>query len=90
MKPVIQKYLLPVSLGIVLLVMTTFALLSASGCYKLNPTNTTSTTRNCGTQMGCCPATGCGRNWLGNATQLCYATANACTQAGNNYCRQCY
>ncbi|MBY0476630.1 MAG: hypothetical protein K2Q24_03225 [Chitinophagaceae bacterium] len=44
----------------------------------------------CGTVMGCCPATGCGRNWLGNNTNRCYPTSNECLAAGNNRCTQCY
>lgn len=60
---------------------------NSSGCIKETDQNNNS---GCGTQMGCCPATGCGRNWLGNVTQLCYATSSACLQAGNNRCTQCY
>lgn len=88
MKKSIIKYAFPVIVGMVLLIITATAFISTTitGCIKED----TPSSGGCGTQMGCCPATGCGRNWLGNVTQLCYATANACTSAGNNRCTQCY
>ncbi len=89
MKASAIKYALPTVLGLILLVITSAAFISTtfSGCVleEIPPPGS-----GCGTQMGCCPATGCGRNWHGNVTQLCYATANACTSAGNSRCVQCY
>ena len=46
----------------------------------------------CGTQMGCCPATGCSppSSWYGSSQGLCYSTSSACGSGGNSNCRQCY
>lgn len=90
MKPLLLKYGLPISLGLVLLFITTLGLVSTTftGCVKQEPASTSS--GGCGTTMGCCPATGCGTKWLGSTTQLCYTTANACNSGGNSFCRQCY
>ncbi len=85
MKSTFLKYTAPIGLGLGLFIITFFAS-SYTGCEKETPASTSG----CGTQMGCCPATGCGRNWLGNVTQLCYATSSACNSAGNNRCTQCY
>ncbi len=89
MKPLLLKYGLPLGLGLILLFITTLGLVSTTftGCVKEEPTTSGG---GCGTTMGCCPATGCGRNWFGNVTQLCYATSSACASAGNNRCTQCY
>lgn len=88
MKSLLVKYASPIAMGLFFVVLTTIAVITSSysGCTTTDPPPNSG----CGTQMGCCPATGCGRNWLGNVTQLCYATANACTSAGNNRCTQCY
>lgn len=88
MKISLIKYAMPIIFGIILSAITVSALISITftGCIKEPVKSTTG----CGTQMGCCPATGCGRDWLGNVTQRCYATSNDCHQAGNNRCTQCY
>jgi hypothetical protein len=63
------------------------AIVFASSCIETTPTPTKS---GCGSVMGCCPVTGCGRGWFGSSTQRCYNTANDCSNAGNSHCRQCY
>ena len=87
MKLSLLKYTAPLGLGLTLFVIT-FLSSSYTGCEKQTTSSSTST--GCGTQMGCCPATGCGRNWLGTSTQLCYATSGACAAGGNSRCVQCY
>ena len=75
MKPLLLKYGLPLGLGLVLLFITALGLVSTTftGCVKQEPTSTSSG-GGCGTTMGCCPATGCGRGWLLSCDGLCYAT----------------
>jgi hypothetical protein len=71
-------------LGLLLLVVLPFI----AGC---NPNAVAdAASGGCGTQMGCCPATGCGTGWLGSSTQLCYNSSSACGSGGNSQCRQCY
>lgn len=90
MKSSILKYSFPIGLGMVLLIITMFSLVSTTftSCYSDPPPPNGG--GGCGTQMGCCPATGCGVKWYGSSTGLCYTTANACSSGGNSYCRQCY
>ena len=71
-------------LGLLLLLVLPFI----AGCTPSAVSDATS--GGCGTQMGCCPATGCGTGWLGSSTQLCYSTSSACGSAGNSQCRQCF
>lgn len=58
------------------------------GCW--DDTSAESSSGGCGTTMGCCPATGCGRGWLGSSTQTCFNTSSECGAGGNSQCRQCY
>ena len=71
-------------LGLLLLLVLPFI----AGCTPNSVADAAS--GGCGTQMGCCPATGCGTGWLGSSTQLCYNSSSACGSAGNSQCRQCF
>ncbi len=94
MKSTFLKFTAPIGLGLGLFIITFFAS-SYTGCEK-EKTTTTSTSTGCGTQMGCCPATGCGRGYLLSCDGRCYTTradADAAARAQRCYSyssRQCY
>lgn len=92
MKSTFLKYTAPIGLGLGLFIITFFAS-SYTGCEK---EKTTTSSSGCGTQMGCCPATGCGRGYLLSCDGRCYTTradadaaarAQGCTSYSS---RQCY